>query len=74
MSNQTAASSKAVVAPTPLSRWLSLGFAAGPILFTLAWLVLGIVSPGFTIWDETISPYSPVSAGISGLGLGPTER
>jgi hypothetical membrane protein len=59
-------------APKAISRWLALGFVAGPVVFNAAWLVLGAVSPGFTIWGVTISPYSPVSAGISGLGLGPT--
>src|SRR5690349_2878291 len=56
----------------PATRWLALGAVAGPLLFTLAWLILGFLSPGFTIWDTTIAPYSPISAGISGLGLGPT--
>lgn len=54
------------------ARWLALGAVAGPALFTLAWLVLGFLSPGFTMFGTRISPYSPVSAGISGLGLGPT--
>ncbi len=54
------------------TRWLALGAVAGPVLFTLAWIILGFLSPGFTIWGTTIAPYSPISAGISGLGLGPT--
>src|SRR5919201_717068 len=54
------------------ARWLALGAIAGPILFTLAWFVLGFLSPGFTIFGTRIAPYSPISAGISGLGLGPT--
>ncbi len=54
------------------ARWLALGAIAGPVLFTVAWLVLGFVSPGFTIWGVLIAPYSPISAGISGLGLGVT--
>jgi hypothetical membrane protein len=56
----------------PLGRWLALGAVLGPAIFILAWFVLGLVSPGFTIWDTVIAPYSPVSASISGLGLGPT--
>lgn len=52
--------------------WLAVCAVIGPVLFTTAWVVLGFVSPGFTIWGETIAPYSPISAGISGLGLGPT--
>src|SRR6266566_2345006 len=54
------------------TRWLALGAVAGPVLFTVAWFVLGFLSPGFTIFGTQIAPYSPVSAGISGLGLGPT--
>lgn len=60
--------------PTPPrpARWLALGAVAGPILFTLAWLILGFVSPGFPMFDMWISPYSPISQHISGLGLGVT--
>src|SRR5213592_695348 len=54
------------------THWLALGAVAGPVLFTVAWFVLGLLSPGFTIFGTKIAPYSPVSAGISGLGLGPT--
>ena len=55
-----------------IARWLALGAVAGPILFALAWFILGFLSPGFTIFGTLIEPYSPISAGISGLGLGPT--
>lgn len=55
-----------------LGRWLALGAVAGPVLFTLAWLVLGLVSPGYTLWDLRIEPYSAVSQPVSGLGLGTT--
>lgn len=55
-----------------ITRWLALGAVVGPVLFTLAWFVLGFLSPGFTIFGTLIAPYSPISAGISGLGLGPT--
>lgn len=58
---------------TPMaSRWLALGAIAGPVLFTLAWVVLGFLSPGYTAWGIWIAPYSPISQGISGLGLGIT--
>src|SRR5260221_13200985 len=53
-------------------RWLGLGAVAGPVLFTLAWVVLGFLSPGYTAWGTWISPYSPISQGISGLGMGIT--
>jgi hypothetical protein len=55
-----------------IARRLAFGAVVGPVLFTVAWLVLGFLSPGFTIFGTRIAPYSPVSAGISGLGLGPT--
>ncbi len=55
-----------------VSRWLALGAVVGPVLFTLAWLVLGFVSPGYTAWGVRIAPYSPISQPISGLGLGVT--
>jgi hypothetical protein len=53
-------------------RWLALGAVAGPALVTLAWLVLGVLSPGYTIFGTLIAPYSPISQPISGLGLGVT--
>src|SRR5258706_4952108 len=52
--------------------WLALGAVAGPVLFTLAWFILGFLSPGYTAWGTRIAPYSPISQGISGLGLGIT--
>jgi hypothetical membrane protein len=45
---------------------------AGPVLFTLGWLVLGFISPGYTMWGSRIAPYSVISQPLSGLGLGPT--
>jgi hypothetical protein len=54
------------------TRWLALGAVAGPVLFTLAWFVLGFLSPGFTIFGTEIASYSPIIQPISGLGLGPT--
>lgn len=62
----------ATLATPGIARWLALGAVVGPILFTLAWFVLGFLSPGFTLFGTAIAPYSPISAGISGLGLGPT--
>lgn len=53
-------------------RWLALGAIAGPALFTLTWAILGELSPGYTAWGVRIAPYSPISQGISGLGLGIT--
>src|SRR6266508_2188525 len=54
------------------ARWLALGAVAGPVLFTLAWFILGFLSPGYSLFGIQIAPYSPISQPISGLGLGPT--
>lgn len=53
-------------------RLLALGAVVGPVLFTLAWLVLGILSPGYTLFGHRFTDYSPVSQPISGLGMGST--
>jgi hypothetical membrane protein len=48
--------------PAPLAaRWLALGAVVGPVLFAIAWLVLGPLRPG----------YSFVSRPISALAIGP---
>lgn len=62
---------KPAIAPKAI-RWFALGAIAGPLLFTLAWVVLGALSPGYTAWGTRIAPYSPISQPISGLGLGTT--
>ena len=54
------------------ARWLALGAVVGPLLFTLAWLILGVLSPGYSIFGTLVAPYSPISQPISGLGMGPT--
>lgn len=59
-------------APPPAARTLALGAVIGPVLFTLAWLVLGFVSTGYTLFNHTFTDYSPVSQPISGLGMGAT--
>lgn len=58
--------------PVPRAQWLALGAVVGPILFTLAWLVLGFVSTGYTLFDHRFTDYSPTSQPISGLGMGAT--
>jgi hypothetical protein len=60
------------LAPSPAARLAALGAVAGPVLFTLAWLVLGFLSPGYTIYGTRIAPYSPISQPVSGLGMGVT--
>jgi hypothetical protein len=77
MSVQSPTSSSPSPKPTALAapgtaRWLALGAVVGPALFTLAWIVLGFLSPGYTAWGTRIAPYSPISQPISGLGLGVT--
>ncbi len=62
----------AALATPDTARWLALGAVVGPVLFTLAWMVLGFLSPGYTAWGTRIAPYSPISQPISGLGLGIT--
>jgi hypothetical membrane protein len=65
------------ITPAPLrvshsTRFLALGAVVGPVLFTLAWLVLAAVSPGYTLFDHRFTDYSPISQPISGLGMGAT--
>jgi hypothetical membrane protein len=51
---------------------LALLVPAGAILFTVAWLILGAVSPGYELFGHVIAPYSWISQPVSGLGLGVT--
>ena len=53
-------------------RGLPLGAVAGPVLFTAGWVLLGAISPGYTVAGTWISPYSAITQPISGLGLGET--
>jgi hypothetical protein len=56
----------------PAAAWMALAAVVGPILFTLGWLVLGFISPGYTMWGTRVAPYSAISQPLSGLGLGST--
>ena len=58
-------------APRPRA-YLALGAVVGPLVFTVGWVVLGAVSPGYTVFGAHIAPYSPVAQPISGLGMGVT--
>jgi hypothetical membrane protein len=64
------------VPPSPraarTARITALGAVVGPALFTFAWVILGFVSPGYTIGGTRIAPYSPISQPVSGLGMGIT--
>jgi hypothetical membrane protein len=73
VTTQTAAVGRDLRVPaTPAARRMALATIVGPTLFTLTWLVLGFVSPGFTLFGARVEPYSSISAQISGLGLGTT--
>ncbi|SDK45727.1 DUF998 domain-containing protein [Nonomuraea jiangxiensis] len=58
--------------PPAAARWAALGAIAGPLVFELCWLVLGTVSPGYTLFGHRFADYSPISQPVSGLGLGAT--
>ena len=58
-------------ATNPLHRF-AIGAVLSPIAFTLSWLVLGALSPGYDVFGTHIAPYSPITQPISGLGLGVT--
>lgn len=58
--------------PTTESSWLARGLVLGPVLFTLAWFILGFLNTGYTMWDINVEEYSAISQPISGLGLGNT--
>lgn len=53
---------------------MALGAVAGPVVFTLGWIILGAISPGYTVAGTWVSPYSAITQPISGLGLGETAR
>lgn len=57
---------------TTASSWLTLGLVVGPVLFTVAWFVLGFLNTGYALWDIHVEEYSAVSQPVSGLGLGNT--
>lgn len=55
-----------------VARWLALGAIVGPVLFTFAWIVLGFVNTGYTLWGVHVAHYSVVQQQISALGVGNT--
>lgn len=57
---------------TETNRWLALGAVAGPILFTFAWVVLGVFQPATRNMYGVMGGISgAISNPISGLGVGP---
>lgn len=55
-----------------VARRLALGAVVGPVLFTATWVILGMVSTGYTLYGHRFTDYSPISQPISGLGMGST--
>ena|SRR5215469_16766761 len=50
----TPAQSAAQASPQ-VFRWLALGAVVGPVLFTLAWIILGAARPGYSLLRQQIS-------------------
>lgn len=60
------------LATTAISRWLALGAVVSPVLFTLAWIVLGVLQPATKTEYGVMGGVSgAISNPISGLGVGP---
>ncbi len=56
------------------ARWLALGAVAGPVLLTLAWIVLGLIRPAIkTAWGVSGGVTGMITQPFSGLGLGPNS-
>jgi hypothetical membrane protein len=51
---------------------LALAAVAGPVLFVVAWIVLGFVNTGYTLWGVHVAHYNPIQQQISALGVGNT--
>jgi hypothetical membrane protein len=64
----------AALATSQTGRLLALGAVAGPLLFTMAWFILGFLSPGLTFSHapDLLIEATPITAAISGLGVSPT--
>jgi hypothetical protein len=69
--NRTGSQAAAAAAPQA-ARWLALGAIIGPALFTLAWIVLGVLQPATRTDYGVMGGISgAISNPISGLGIGP---
>ncbi|MFE3229472.1 DUF998 domain-containing protein [Nocardia sp. NPDC059228] len=60
------------VPPAAWSRLLPWALVVAPVGFTALWLVLGFLSPGYTLFGHEFHHYSALSQPISGLGIGAT--
>ncbi len=59
-------------APQSRARWLALGAIAGPVVLTLAWIVLGLMRPATkNAWGVSGGVTGMITQPFSGLGLGP---
>jgi len=57
-----------------IARWLALGAVVGPILLTLAWIVLGLIRPDTkNEWGVSGGITGMITQPFSGLGLGPNS-
>jgi len=57
------------------AQWLALGAVAGPILFTISWIVLGVLQPATKNMFGVMGGASgAISNPISGLGVGPQAQ
>jgi hypothetical membrane protein len=55
-----------------MARWLALGAVVGPILLTLAWIILGLTRPDTkNEWGVSGGITGMITQPFSGLGLGP---
>jgi hypothetical membrane protein len=64
-----------VLATPEIGRWLALGAVVGPVLFTLAWIVLGLLQPAMRTEYGVMGGVSgAISNPISGLGVGPNAQ
>jgi hypothetical protein len=54
------------------ARWVALGSLIGPVVFTLAWVILGVLQPAtLTSYGVMGGVSGAISNPISGLGVGP---
>ena len=68
-------SNPATLAAAGAGRWLALGAIIGPALFTLAWIVLGVLQPAVqTDYGVMGGVSGAISNPISGLGVGPNAQ
>lgn len=51
---------------------LALAAVIGPLVLTIAWLVLGHFNTGYTLWGVHVEHYSAIEQQISALGVGNT--